>query len=86
MSKLLDDFISGISILIDKKIEKIGYTKMKMGYIKTKNSNGTYNVVIDDDLFTNVPQINKNKNLNLNQPVRVLYPNNQPSQAVILTD
>lgn len=86
MSKLLDDFISGISILIDKKIEKIGYTKMKMGYIKAKNSNGTYNVVIDDDLFTNVPQINKNKNLNLNQPVRVLYPNNQPSQAVILTD
>jgi len=83
MGNLTQQLIDGINIIVDKKIKKADYARIRTGLITSINADGTYNVIFDSKNITNVPFIGSGT-LSINSTVRVVIPDNQPNQAIIL--
>lgn len=81
---LVSEMVDAISSMIDCKMQSSGYAKIRIGVITEVLDNYLYNVFVDGETIYNVPCIN-NSTFNKNDIVRVCYPDNQTTQAVILT-
>ncbi len=81
IEKYMDYLVDGIKAYVDNKINKANFDKTENGQIVAINSNSTYNVKVGKNIYTNV------KTLGgicvLNEIVKVVSPQNQPSNMFI---
>jgi hypothetical protein len=74
MEKEQKALLETIDIMIDKRLKNLGFNYYVDGVIKEKNNDGTYNVLINGNLYNNIPSENKFSYL-INDVVQVLIKN-----------
>ena len=77
------DLLEGIEFIVKNYIENAPFDKTRVGIIQGVSSNNAYTVKIDNRIFNNVPYLG-NGTLGLNTTVRVVVPENQMNNIVIL--
>ena len=78
----LDSILRSIKILVSTGIEKAPYDKTYNGLITQINSDGTYNVKVNGKIY--VLKLYISRTLVVNQIVKVVFPQNNISNAYIL--
>ncbi len=81
--KAIEILSSAIQNMIDKKIENAPRDRTRSGMIVTVNDNGTYKVLVDGKEYDNV-QAYGTLTMPENQIVKVVYPDNNPTNMFIL--
>ena len=69
-----DALLEAIDIMIDRKIKKLGFNYYVDGVIQSKNDNNTYDVLINNTLYTNIPSKHNFEYL-VNDTVQILVKN-----------
>lgn len=81
IEKYIDYLVDGIKAYVDNKINKANFDKTENGQIVAINSNSTYNVKVGKNIYTNVKTLGGT--CVLNEIVKVVSPQNQPSNMFI---
>ena len=81
IEKYMDYLVDGIRTYVDNKINKANFDKTENGQIVAINSNSTYNVKVGKNIYTNVKTLGGT--CELNEIVKVVSPQNQPSNMFI---
>jgi hypothetical protein len=81
IEKYIDYLVDGIKAYVDNKINKANFDKTENGQIVAINSNSTYNVKVGKNIYTNVKTLGGT--CALNEIVKVVSPQNQPSNMFI---
>lgn len=81
IEKYMDYLVDGIKAYVDNKINKANFDKTENGQIVAINSNSTYNVKVGKNIYTNVKTLGGT--CVLNEIVKVVSPQNQPSNMFI---
>lgn len=81
IEKYIDYLVDGIKAYVDNKINKANFDKTENGQIVAINSNSTYNVKVGKNIYTNVKTLGGT--CELNEIVKVVSPQNQPSNMFI---
>ena len=81
-SLALDAILRSIKILVMNGVDKAAYDKTYNGIITQINSDGTYDVKVNTKIYTLKLYITRT--LTVNQVVKVVFPQNNPSNAFIL--
>lgn len=81
IEKYMDYLVDGIKAYVDNKINKANFDKTENGQIVAINSNSTYNVKVGKNIYTNVKT--SGGTCVLNEIVKVVSPQNQPSNMFI---
>jgi len=66
--------LKAIDIMIDNKLKNLGFNYYVDGVIKAKNTNNTYNVLINGSVYNNIPSKN-NFSYHINDVVQILIKN-----------
>lgn len=80
--KTQNAFLEAISVMIDKKIKNLGFNYYVDGVIKNKNDNNTYNVLINNVTYSNIPSKNNFEYL-VGDTVQVLVKNGNWNKKII---
>lgn len=81
IEKYIDYLVDGIKAYVDNKINKANFDKTENGQIVAINPNSTYNVKVGKNIYTNVKTLGGT--CVLNEIVKVVSPQNQPSNMFI---
>lgn len=76
------EILEAMRIIAKQEVNKAPRDITKTGLIKSLNSDGTYNVVIDNKEYSRVPSYSV-ANFKINDIVKVTYPQNQASNMYI---
>lgn len=80
--KTQNAFLEAISVMIDKKIKNLGFNYYVDGVVQTRNNDNTYNVLINNILYKNVPSKNNFEYL-VGDTVQVLVKNGNWNKKMI---
>lgn len=81
--KAIEVLSNAMQSMVDKKVDGIARDRTRIGIIKNINSNGTYNVLIDGREYDNI-QAYGDGDIVLNEIVKIIYPDNNPTNMFIL--
>lgn len=81
--KTKNDTLNAIQTMVNSAIEQAGYDKTRNAVIIARNSNNTYNIKMDGIEYDNVVFYGSGE-VQVNEVVKVVIPNNQASQMYIM--
>lgn len=79
----IDAILKGVTYLIDKAIQKAPFDRMVSGVVILKRIN-TVDIIIDGVTYTNIPSFVTIDNLQINDVVKVIIPQNRLNKMFVL--
>lgn len=80
----LSYLMKGILTIVENAVENSPYDKTLTGLILAVNTDGTYNLRLDGNIYNNIQALKTGIVININDTVKVNIPQNQMNNMFIL--
>jgi len=81
--KAIEVMSGAMQTMVDKKLDGVARDRTRAGMIQNVNGDGTFGVVVDGKVYNNVPCYGYS-DMTSNDIVKVVYPDNNPTNMYIL--